>query len=144
MSPYVWVCISSFWLTDTKFILVFRSFSEGDGMCSAEVFATEVVVTTNAGNHNHGSSKVKLKNLVDYNWEPKFYPGQLLAIHMSGKYLAYSIKGKRFFTIWDFYFFMAFFHLLFLYGLGLVFMALNREWWGDLWETFAQQWHIIG
>lgn len=55
--------------------------------------ATNVVVSTNAGNHDHGSSKVKLTNLVDYNWEPKFYPGQLLAIHLSGNFLAYSIKG---------------------------------------------------
>lgn len=70
-----------------------RSFSDGDGVCSAEVFSTNVMVNTNAGNHDHGSSKVKLKNLVDYNWEPKFYAGQLLAIHTSGKYLAYSIKG---------------------------------------------------
>ncbi|CAB3231520.1 unnamed protein product [Arctia plantaginis] len=71
------------------------SFSEGDGVCSAEVYSTNVVVTTNAGNHDHGSSKVKLKNLVDYNWEPKFYSGQLLAIHTSGKYLAYSIKAPN-------------------------------------------------
>ncbi|XP_037297745.1 enhancer of mRNA-decapping protein 4 isoform X2 [Manduca sexta] len=69
------------------------SFSEGDGVCNAEVFSSYVTVTTNAGNHDHGSSKVKLKNLVDYNWEPKFYSGQLLAMHMSGKYLAYSIKA---------------------------------------------------
>ncbi|KAL0894386.1 hypothetical protein ABMA27_013009 [Loxostege sticticalis] len=79
-------------LTDTTQTI---SFSEGDGVCSAEVFANQVVVTTNAGNHNHGSSKVKLKNLVDYNWEPKFYPGQLLAIHLSGKFLAYSIKAPN-------------------------------------------------
>ncbi|XP_068621087.1 enhancer of mRNA-decapping protein 4 [Battus philenor] len=71
------------------------SFSEGDGVSSAEVYASNVVVTTNAGSHNHGSSKVKLKNLVDYNWEPKFYPGQLLAVHISGKYLAYSIKAPN-------------------------------------------------
>ncbi|RVE50361.1 hypothetical protein evm_005027 [Chilo suppressalis] len=79
-------------LTDTTQVI---TFSEDDGVCSAEVLATEVVVNTNAGNHNHGSSKVKLKNLVDYNWEPKFYSGQLLAIHMSGKYLAYSIKAPN-------------------------------------------------
>ncbi|XP_053604958.1 enhancer of mRNA-decapping protein 4-like [Plodia interpunctella] len=79
-------------LTDTTQTI---SFSEGDGVCSAEVFATDVVVTTNAGNHNHGSSKVKLRNLVDYNWEPKFYHGQLLAIHISGKYMAYSIKATN-------------------------------------------------
>ncbi|KAM3959163.1 enhancer of mRNA-decapping protein 4 homolog Ge-1 isoform 1-T1 [Aphomia sociella] len=69
------------------------SFSEGDGVCSAEVYATDVIVSTNAGTHKHGSSKVKLRNLVDYNWEPKFYHGQLLAIHISGKYMAYSIKA---------------------------------------------------
>lgn len=62
-------------------------------MCSTKVLATDVVVTMNAGNHDHGSSKVKLTNLVDYNWEPKFYHGQLLAIHLSGNYLAYCIKG---------------------------------------------------
>ncbi|KAJ8726036.1 hypothetical protein PYW07_000734 [Mythimna separata] len=71
------------------------SFSDGDGVCSAEVFSTNVMVNTNAGNHDHGSSKVKLKNLVDYNWEPKYYAGQLLAIHTSGKYLAYSIKAPN-------------------------------------------------
>uniref|UniRef100_A0A2A4JUR8 Uncharacterized protein n=1 Tax=Heliothis virescens TaxID=7102 RepID=A0A2A4JUR8_HELVI len=71
------------------------SFSDGDGVCSAEVYSTNVMVNTNAGNHDHGSSKVKLKNLVDYNWEPKFYAGQLLAIHTNGKYLAYSIKAPN-------------------------------------------------
>ncbi|XP_072936338.1 enhancer of mRNA-decapping protein 4 isoform X2 [Epargyreus clarus] len=71
------------------------TFSEGDGVSSSEVYSTDVVVTTNAGSHNHGSSKVKLKSLVDYNWEPKFYPGQLLAVHISGKYLAYSIKAPN-------------------------------------------------
>ncbi|XP_026737919.1 enhancer of mRNA-decapping protein 4 isoform X2 [Trichoplusia ni] len=71
------------------------SFSDGDGVCSSEVYSTNVLVNTNAGNHDHGSSKVKLKNLVDYNWEPKFYAGQILAIHTSGKYLAYSIKAPN-------------------------------------------------
>ncbi|XP_037866623.1 enhancer of mRNA-decapping protein 4 isoform X3 [Bombyx mori] len=71
------------------------AFAEGDGMSCIEVYSSDVVVTINTGNHDHGSSKVKLKNLVDYNWEPKFYPGQLLAIHISGKYLAYSIKAPN-------------------------------------------------
>ncbi|GBP86583.1 hypothetical protein EVAR_52488_1 [Eumeta japonica] len=41
------------------------SFSEGDGVYSSEVFASDVMVTTNAGTHNHGSSKVKLKSIVE-------------------------------------------------------------------------------
>lgn len=61
---------------------------------TGEVYATDVVVSTNAGTHSLGSSKVKLKSLVDYNWEPRLYSGQLLAVHLSGKYLAYCIKGK--------------------------------------------------
>lgn len=71
-----------------------RSFSDDDEGCmTEEVFANDVVVTTSAGTHSHGSSKAKLKSLVDYNWEPKLYSGQLLAAHLGGQYLAYCIKG---------------------------------------------------
>lgn len=44
------------------------------------------------GSHDHGSSKVKLKNIVDYKWEIKQYVGHLIAIHIGGQYVAYSIK----------------------------------------------------
>nr|XP_034833095.1 enhancer of mRNA-decapping protein 4-like [Maniola hyperantus] len=72
------------------------SFSEDGEMCSAEVYASNVVVTTNHGNHNHSSSKVKLKPLVDYNWQSRFYPAQLLAVHMGGDFLAYSLICRYF------------------------------------------------
>ncbi|CAK1549577.1 unnamed protein product [Leptosia nina] len=71
------------------------SFVDEEETYNAEVFATDVVVTTNSGNHNHGSSKVKLTNIVDYNWEAKFYPGRLIVIHRSGKFLAYCIKAPN-------------------------------------------------
>lgn len=51
-----------------------------------------MVVTGNAGKHDHGSSKVKLKNLVDYKWEQKNYPGRLIAVHLDGNHVAYAIK----------------------------------------------------
>lgn len=35
-----------------------------------------------------------MKNMVDYVWEERFYTGQLLAVHIGGKYLAYGIKGN--------------------------------------------------
>lgn len=63
-------------------------------MCSVEVLSSEVLVNTTPSSPTHGSSKVKLKSLVDYNWECKFYSGRLLAMHMTGNYLAYSIKGE--------------------------------------------------
>lgn len=50
-----------------------------------------------AKNHSHGSSMVKLKNIVDYKWEEKNYPGHLIASHKDGKVIAYSINGKLIF-----------------------------------------------
>lgn len=40
----------------------------------------------------HGSSRVKLKNIIGYKWETKNYPGHLIAIHKDGKIIAYSIN----------------------------------------------------
>lgn len=61
---------------------------------SVLVSGENVTIIPSSGKHTVGSSKVKLKNLVDYSWEHKFYPGQILAIHISGKYVAYGIQGK--------------------------------------------------
>ncbi|XP_046688815.1 LOW QUALITY PROTEIN: enhancer of mRNA-decapping protein 4-like, partial [Homalodisca vitripennis] len=60
----------------------------GRGVC-----ATEVSVTPSAGNHESGSSKVKVHNIVDYTWEERFHTGQLLAVHMGGVLIAYGIKA---------------------------------------------------
>ncbi|XP_068975255.1 enhancer of mRNA-decapping protein 4 [Bombus flavifrons] len=67
-------------------------FTGQENQHSVELYSSNVVVIPSPGGHNHGSSKVKLKNIVDFTWEHNFYPGQLLAVHMSGKYLAYGIK----------------------------------------------------
>ncbi|CAG9768722.1 unnamed protein product [Ceutorhynchus assimilis] len=53
-----------------------------------------VNIQCNEGKHNHGSSKVKLVDKTDYNWEFKYYHGRLVAAHVSGKIYAYAIKGK--------------------------------------------------
>lgn len=58
------------------------------------MFAENVIIIPSSGDHKNGSSKVKLSNVVDYSWEEKFYSGQLLAVHMGGNYIAYSIKGE--------------------------------------------------
>lgn len=63
---------------------------------TARVFSENVSIVSRTGGHVNGSSKVKLSNVVDYSWEEKFYPGQLLAVHMSGNYIAYSIKGANY------------------------------------------------
>ncbi|XP_046677270.1 enhancer of mRNA-decapping protein 4-like, partial [Homalodisca vitripennis] len=70
-----------------------RNFGEPDVEDSVEVCATEVSVTPSAGNHESGSSKVKVHNIVDYTWEERFHTGQLLAVHMGGVLIAYGIKA---------------------------------------------------
>ncbi|XP_077285857.1 enhancer of mRNA-decapping protein 4 homolog Ge-1 isoform X2 [Arctopsyche grandis] len=67
------------------------TFTGNDGYCEEVVTAHNVVINSNAGEHDHGSSKVKFKNIVDYNWEQRMYTGQLLAVHLEGKFLAYSL-----------------------------------------------------
>lgn len=64
-----------------------------DEKTTFSVFGHEITVLPSTGEHVTGSSKVKLQNMVDYTWEERFYTGQLLAIHMCGKYIAYGIKA---------------------------------------------------
>jgi len=68
-------------------------FSSPNSEDSIEVCSTDVVVIPSSGNHDGGSSKVKLHNVVDYTWEERFYTGKLLAVHMGGVYIAYGIKA---------------------------------------------------
>ncbi|PNF32915.1 hypothetical protein B7P43_G01848 [Cryptotermes secundus] len=68
-------------------------FKGTDESNSAEVFCEKVTIIPSSGQHETGSSKVKLKNVVDFSWELRFYTGQLLAVHVGGKYLAYGIKA---------------------------------------------------
>lgn len=51
-----------------------------------------VVQVQPRSSNSHGSSMVKLKNIIGYKWETKNYPGHLIAIHKEGKVIAYSIN----------------------------------------------------
>ncbi|XP_067007664.2 enhancer of mRNA-decapping protein 4 [Anabrus simplex] len=68
-------------------------FTGHDDNNSAEVYCDDVTIFPSSGKHESGSSKVKLKNIVDFSWELRFYTGQLLAVHVAGKYVAYGIKS---------------------------------------------------
>lgn len=76
--------------------LAFYSTFDGDEHNTFETDGASVMVVGSVGSHDHGSSKIKLKNIVDYKWEVKNYVGRLIAVHFEGKYVAYAIKGKRF------------------------------------------------
>ncbi|XP_054741449.1 enhancer of mRNA-decapping protein 4 homolog isoform X1 [Anastrepha obliqua] len=68
------------------------TFKPDDNQCTHEITNNNVKVICSPGTHDHGSSKVKLKNIVDYKWELKNYPGHLIAVHMDGKHIAYVIN----------------------------------------------------
>lgn len=51
----------------------------------------DVTVIGSTGLHDHGSSKVKLKSIVDYKWDLRHYPGRLITVHIDGKHIAYAI-----------------------------------------------------
>lgn len=61
---------------------------------SAEIVAQTVYVHCKQGDHTIGSSKVKLTNRSDYNWEFRYNHGNLIAAHINGKIIAYALKGS--------------------------------------------------
>jgi len=66
-------------------------FSGSDETNCFPVKGSEVNIVTSMGDHEVGSSKLKIKNIVNFGWEHKYYPGQLVSGHMSGTYIAYAI-----------------------------------------------------
>lgn len=78
------------------------NFKPYDKQCCYNIKTNHTKVYGCGGSHARGSSKVKLKNVVDYKWEHKYYyPGHLVAVHRDGKHLAYAINGNQieFFTL---------------------------------------------
>jgi len=57
----------------------------------------EVVVIPSSGDHDMGSSKLQISNIVNFGWEFQYSYGQLVAVHKSGTYFAYAIvsPGKN-------------------------------------------------
>ena len=56
------------------------------------VSGKQVTIVTSNADHSLGSAKPQIKNFVNYSWEHRYYPGQLVAHDWSSKYLAYSLK----------------------------------------------------
>ena len=64
---------------------------------SFPVKGAKVTILPSPGDHDVGSSKLKITNIVNFGWEHKYYPGQLVTVHKSGDYFAYGIYsvGQR-------------------------------------------------
>ena len=64
---------------------------------SFPVKGENVTILPSPGDHDVGSSKLKITNIVNFGWEFKYYPGQLVTVHKNGDYFAYGIYsvGQR-------------------------------------------------
>ncbi|XP_072391528.1 enhancer of mRNA-decapping protein 4 isoform X1 [Diabrotica undecimpunctata] len=69
-------------------------YSGSDAEFCTDVTGETVIISSNDGSHTHGSSKLKLIDRIDYNWEFRYYHGHLVAAHNNGKVIAYAMKGK--------------------------------------------------
>lgn len=61
---------------------------------SVGVISQDVRIKCSAGDHDHGSSKMKLTDVVDFNFGLRLCPGHLIAIHRTGQYIAYGLMNK--------------------------------------------------
>lgn len=66
-------------------------FSGDDDTNCFPVSGKDVSIVTSDADHDVGSAKLKIKNIVNYGWEHKFYPGEVVAHDKSGQYVAYAI-----------------------------------------------------
>lgn len=64
---------------------------------SFPVKGEKITILPSPGDHDVGSSKLKITNIVNFGWEFKYYPGQLVTVHKNGEYFAYGIYsvGQR-------------------------------------------------
>lgn len=74
-------------------VIIFDKASTSDQE-TFEIKQKNAVIVRNHSESHMSSSKIKLKNIVDYKWELKPYVGRLVAAHKGGNIIAYAIKGK--------------------------------------------------
>lgn len=70
----------------------FRRFIGNDEECTHSIQTNLTTIHSSQGSHNKGSSKLTLKNFVDFNWNQCYYRGQLITLHISEKYIAYGFS----------------------------------------------------
>ena len=75
-----------------------RQFSEeasrSEDKSSEAVLSSEVRVEVGATDHTSGSSEITTRNVTNFPWDQNYLTGSLVAVHCSGAYLAYAIKGR--------------------------------------------------
>ncbi|KAL0273960.1 UNVERIFIED_CONTAM: hypothetical protein PYX00_006513 [Menopon gallinae] len=66
----------------------------GDDDHHTEVLASSrVTIIPSNGERDKCSSNINLKTHVDYTWEHRYHTGQLLAVHIGGRHIAYGLRA---------------------------------------------------
>ncbi|KAK6618943.1 hypothetical protein RUM44_003324 [Polyplax serrata] len=68
-------------------------FTGEDDQHTEELTCTRVTLIPSDGKREKCSPNVNLKSVVDYTWEHRIYTGQLLAVHIGGRFIAYGLKA---------------------------------------------------
>lgn len=68
-----------------------------DEECTLLITDDSTKVISSSGEHTKGSSKLTLKNFVNFNWDHCYYRGQLIAIHISEKFVAYGFNKRKYY-----------------------------------------------
>lgn len=87
--------LNLFVLKNNIFNLFYRQFNGNDEECTHLIQDNCTTVLSSQGLHNKGSSKLTLKNFVNFNWDQCYYRGQLIALHASEKYIAYGFIKRK-------------------------------------------------
>lgn len=77
------------------FFLNSRRFSGNDDECTRLIHENYTTIFSSTGSHNKGSSKLTLKNFVNFSWGHFFYRGQLIAMHITEKFVAYGFSKRK-------------------------------------------------
>ncbi|ESO82694.1 hypothetical protein LOTGIDRAFT_108799, partial [Lottia gigantea] len=64
-----------------------------DAANSFSVYGKEVDIFTSSNQSSAGSNKVKITPVVNFDWDPKYYIGNLVAVHRDNVFMAYVLKG---------------------------------------------------
>ena len=76
MSKTSILCLNR-WLGHILHLSPSSQFSGGDEANSFPVAGAEVDIVTSEGDHDLGSSKLKIKNIVNFGWDHKYSHGQV-------------------------------------------------------------------
>lgn len=73
---------------------MFRKFSVDEPTCFLSG-KNKTTIHASEGSHVEGSSKLKLKNFVNFNWDVNYYRGQLIAVHINETVIAYGFAKRK-------------------------------------------------